>query len=351
MIFYYIFLLLLIITLSFVNFKIDYLGNKIGIFDKPDKKRKFHAHQTPILGWLYTLVALFYLFILNFFDFNNLIFNKEVFLINNTTYLRSYFSLFIGSLLFFIIGIYDDKHSVSPNKKIFYSFLILYLLIAFDKDLLIHSFSFKNLNLSILLENFSFSFTILCIFFLINSLNLYDGINLQSGIFFSFIYLIFIFKGFYSEIFIFFFISNLFFLAKNYSGKIFYGDSGIYLNSFIIAYFLIKRFNTAKDLWPELIIVIFFLPTIDLLRLFLTRIMNLKNPFYGDRFHIHHILLGIFKNKNFKVNFILFIMLVLPYFLYDLIKLDFFISLLPTFILYLSFIILFFNSKDKYEKN
>ena len=32
-------------------------------------------------------------------------------------------------------------------------------------------------------------------------------------------------------------------------------------------------------------------PGIDMLRLFIQRLLNKQNPFYGDRNHIHHLLL------------------------------------------------------------
>ena len=40
------------------------------------------------------------------------------------------------------------------------------------------------------------------------------------------------------------------------------------------------------------------IPGIDMLRLFIFRIKNKKNPFSGDNNHIHHLLLKFHKNNN-----------------------------------------------------
>ena len=37
-------------------------------------------------------------------------------------------------------------------------------------------------------------------------------------------------------------------VLKNFKGKLFYGDSGIYLNSYIISYFVIKNYNNINVL-------------------------------------------------------------------------------------------------------
>ena len=57
------------------------------------------------------------------------------------------------------------------------------------------------------------------------------------------------------------------------------------------------------------------LPGIDMLRLFLIRIKNKKNPFSGDRKHLHHFL---FKRLNKrKTTFTYFLLFITPiFFLY-----------------------------------
>tara|TARA_B100001248_G_scaffold255341_1_gene234929 strand:+ start:2682 stop:3731 length:1050 start_codon:yes stop_codon:yes gene_type:complete len=346
--FYFVCLILFTILLFLVSRKLRLFSDALSIYDIPDKKRKLHKKKTPVIGWIYPLLSLIFLLIISFFDYENIIFNEKIFINYDQINIRSYLSLFVGSFLIFLIGLYDDKKNISATNKIIFLIFTLYILISFDNSLTIKTLYLEIFDKNILLENFSLPFSILCIIFLINSLNLYDGINLQSAIFLIFLYSALIIKGVYSEILIFFLISNIFFALKNYDGKIFYGDSGIYLNAYIISYFIINDHNYSNILTPELILIFFYLPAIDLIRLFIVRVLKLKNPFDGDRNHIHHILLNFFKGSIFKVNATLIIILVLPLIMYDFAKLNFYLSLfLPTCI-YVLFVINFYRYK-KYQ--
>ena len=95
----------------------------------------------------------------------------------------------IASLLFifgyFILGLYDDKINLSPNKKIFYSILIILLAIFFNENLVVKMMSISFIESKIFLDNYSYFFTIFCILILVNALNFYDGINGQSCLIFN----------------------------------------------------------------------------------------------------------------------------------------------------------------------
>ncbi len=67
------------------------------------------------------------------------------------------------------------------------------------------------------------------------------------------------------------------------------------------------------------------IPGYELLRLAIERIMKKKHPFIGDNNHIHHLLL---KNLGFKKTyFIIQFLLIIPYFLFLIVK-NFFVSVL-----------------------
>ena len=118
--------------------------------------------------------------------------------------------------------------------------------------------------------------------------------NLQSGIYYiSLSVFFFIISDDYSFkifcILIILFLTH--FSILNYKNKIFLGDNGVYI--FFIYFF----FNYNKNLqyyfkatcrkYFNFAVVSF----LDLLRLFLFRLRSNRNPFEGDRNHIHHILL------------------------------------------------------------
>ena len=65
-------------------------------------------------------------------------------------------------------------------------------------------------------------------------------------------------------------------------------------------------------MYSDKILLIMFLPGIDMIRLFFIRIKNKKNPFSPDRNHLHHKLLEKFGYKY--TIFITCSFMVLPYF-------------------------------------
>ena len=127
---------------------------------------------------------------------------------------------------------------------------------------------------------------------------MFDGINLQSGLYFFYIFLFFIFNNFFTEISIIFTVAIFFFLILNYNGKIFMGDSGVILIAYIISFIVINSNNQIKVISAEVIFQLFLVPGLDMLRLFISRLLHGKNPFKPDYNHIHHLLIGKFGYRN-----------------------------------------------------
>ena len=130
-----------------------------------------------------------------------------------------------------------------------------------------------------------------------NSFNLTDGLN---GIAISYALIIFIsiFLIFNLNDFDYFIVLNFIFilflsLIFNLKNKIFLGNNGAYLISFFISVFLIKFYNeTLSDIKfdTDRIFLMLMIPGIDMLRLFIFRIKDKKNPFTRDQNHLHHYL-------------------------------------------------------------
>ena len=139
---------------------------------------------------------------------------------------------------------------------------------------------------------------------------MFDGINLQSGL-----YSILIFSCitlFYSNSLLtkILFISLIFFSYLNFKNRTFLGDSGSLLISFIISYLFIKLYNLEYINYADEIILYMIIPGLDLIRLFIIRIANKKNPLSSDRNHLHHILINKFSFK--KTLFIILSLIILP---------------------------------------
>ena len=95
---------------------------------------------------------------------------------------------------------------------------------------------------------------------------MYDGINLQSGIYFI---VIFIYVSLYTSIFLLLsllIIPLLTYLILNFKNKVFLGDSGVYLVSFIISYSIVKTYNIDLTFTADQIFLIMMLPGIELLK-------------------------------------------------------------------------------------
>ena len=78
----------------------------------------------------------------------------------------------------------------------------------------------------------------------------------------------------------------------NLKNMLFLGDGGVYLLGIILSASLIYEHNVYRNIiFVDEIFMLLFLPGLDLIRLTITRLLKGKNPFYGDRNHIHHLLI------------------------------------------------------------
>lgn len=309
-------------------YKSEVFANYFGLIDKPNKF-KIHSNPTPLVG----ILPIFSMF--SFFFLSNLATNFQL----------DYLLIFITTTVFFLIGIIDDKTNLNAYFKLFLSTSILILFLYFSKDLkleFLYSETFDkglNLNNSIL----SIFFTVLCILLLTNSLNLSDGINsLASGISTIWLFVLTILVNDQIKIYLLaltiLMILNTYFI---YKGKFFLGDSGtLFLGSFVSLLTVLiynKYLNINITISVEKIFMFFIVPGIDMLRLFIVRIINFKDPFKGDLNHLHHYLL-----KYFSLNTTLIIYwglvisnIILAYKLQDYL----YLAILFNLILYCSFLI------------
>jgi len=276
------FIIFIITILSAIFFfhNLNLIANKLKIFDIPNYKLKKHKKNVFLGGGIIFFIITIIIFVSEFFFLHS-----DLFFLNG---LKAKFAFFFGLSYVFILGIYDDKYNLNYKIKFIHLILLIYICLSLDNDLLIRNLKFEAFDHIIKLENLSLFFTCLCFLLFINALNLFDGLNLQSGTYILTIFLCFIFV-FKQNYFIYYLPSFFLFLNFNYKTKIFLGNSGSLFFGFLISYFAIKFYNF-NYISIEEIFLIMIIPGIDMLRLFFTRITKHKNPFSGDRNHIHHIL-------------------------------------------------------------
>ena len=276
----------------------------INIYDIPDKKRKIHSTKTPLYGGVIIIVNLLIFLYFSFFD-NNHHFNQSDFFENKHNLLIFFFT----SFSLFLLGLYDDKKNLTPNIKMSIMIAILLIFLKLDNNLLIDEIRLSFIEDIISLGKFSYLFTILCFLLLINACNMFDGINLQSSVYFLIFSVALLSFKVLGPFNIFIFLSLISIIILNAKGKIFIGDSGILPISFILGYISIKLYNLDYIQNSDSIFILMMIPGFDLLRIFFERLSKHKHPFAPDQLHIHHLLLkkyGYLKTQIFLLLIVIF---------------------------------------------
>jgi UDP-GlcNAc:undecaprenyl-phosphate GlcNAc-1-phosphate transferase len=253
---------------------------------------------------------------------------------------------FLFSFLFiFLIGILDDRVDLRPLTKIILYIFISYLLFLTIPDIAIKTIRisfYKNIDL----YEFSIFFSILIFILFINSINMFDGINLQSSSLFLIVWTYIGINFGFSEIIINIIIFLLIFSYFNLKQKVFFGDCGIYLISFLCFVYLSKIYNLpSSTVYFDEIICLFLLPLTDILRVVLVRVKNGKNPLNADNIHFHHIII---KKNNFSFTIFLIILgYLFPILFLKIFKINF-ILVLFFFLIYYFYLINFKQKKKLY---
>ena len=293
-----------ILSYFLINFLIIYFFKKLSsffnIYDFPDNIRKFHKKKTSLFGGSIILLNLLLFYLLSLFLYNDLVLNINL-------------KIFIsGCLLFYLLGLIDDKKNLNSTLKFLFELLIAFVIVFYDESILIEKLYFSSLNKTLDLGNYSIFFTILCFVIFINALNMFDGINLQSGTYsLIIIFVLFIYSKEYLILSVIIF-ALLTFLYLNNKSKVFLGDNGTLLIGFILSYLIIHSAKSTNyiNLSADKIFILMILPGLELIRLFVLRIIKKRHPFSSDRHHIHHILLNNFKYD--KVISIIILLSILP---------------------------------------
>lgn len=256
----------------------------------PHEKSRFHKDKKDILkvgGMIVFISAILAIFIA-------LIFKRDL---GIPLYdLKKIAGFTVGSILIFILGIYDDA------KKIGYKTKFLWQVIA-TIPLIVSGYSITRVSFfGASLEIYWLGY-ILMIFWIVlvtNAVNLIDGLDgLACGIaIITFSALAIISHVSYHpsiELLCFACLGSLLaFLKYNiYPAKLFLGDNGSLLLGFILAVLSLQinvKMNTLTML--SLPVLILMLPIGSTIYSFLRRLIKGKNPFMADRLHLHYLLLS-----------------------------------------------------------
>jgi len=212
----------------------------------------------------------------------------------------------LGTLIVFIVGIYDDLVGIGWRAKFAGQLLAVSIALVMIHPNLVSVSLFGG---QIYVPEWLFySGAVLIIIGGVNSLNLLDGLDgLASGV----SLLIFIGYGYHAILsgnIVIILISLAFagallgFLRYNfYPAKIFLGDSGSLFLGFALATVPLLQTSPAGTFDLTIPLILLSLPVLDTLRVMYNRIIRRKNPFLPDQTHLHHRLLSIGMRHDFTV--------------------------------------------------
>jgi UDP-N-acetylmuramyl pentapeptide phosphotransferase/UDP-N-acetylglucosamine-1-phosphate transferase len=288
----------------FIIPRILVISHRKRLFDMPDV-RKVHCRPISRLGGVtFFPVIVLVMCSISLFELHN---GYAIGLGRNL--LNEMLCLLVGLMLLYIVGVCDDLIGVRYNRK----FLVQILAAAFLplSGLYIHNFYglFGWYEIPALV---GILFTMLLTVFIINAINLIDGIDgLASGLcmvalsifgvtlaingWWIYTMLAFVCVG----VLIPFFIYNVFGNAER-GHKIFMGDTGSLTLGFIISLLAVKyivsmgQTESVVDGWPLVIAFsVLLVPCLDVFRVILSRLKRRVHPFKPDRCHFHHKILNM----------------------------------------------------------
>jgi len=220
--------------------------------------------------------------------------------------------IFVCSLIFFIdlallnlfgflilmIGIFSDNNKISsPAIRIVFQ-LMVFMSFVIIMNLNLNDLRVDFLNDLLSKKFISIIFTTFCILVLVNGSNFLDGLNtLLIGYYILVCSFLIVLSNNYGlvindNIIIFLiFLTVIYFF--NFFGKIFLGDSGSYLISFYMAYFMIEFSLKNESVSPYLICFFLWYPAFENLFSIIRR-SNLKKKIHlPDQKHLHQMIYSI----------------------------------------------------------
>lgn len=263
---------------------------RYALMDIPDG-RKRHRHSTPLIGGLAIIVSLTPIMpvLMMLFDPAD-IGNTGLTVLGGCTIVSA------------MIGITDDRHSVSARVRLLASILLFASAIAIDQRFLITEVRFTGiahvLHLPLWL---AWPFTLTVLIGFLNAVNMSDGKNgLVTGMSLGWCLLLTLVGPSGIAILVFpVAIMLTVILIFNINGRVFLGDGGAYGLAAIFGLTSVYSYNAMDPaLTADLMTLFFIVPGIDMIRLFIERIRAGYSPAQGGRDHFHHHLLDAFGWQN-----------------------------------------------------
>jgi UDP-GlcNAc:undecaprenyl-phosphate GlcNAc-1-phosphate transferase len=261
-------------------------ARRVGLVDHPCH-RKRHEGQIPLTGGLAMFLAFAAVMTLQ------------------STWLMSLLPLIVGMAILLSVGLVDDLVDLRALHKLLAQILVACLVVV-TTGLELNQLGrlLGNQFGPIGLGPFSELFTIACIAFLINAINMSDGLDGLAGGLCMVLLLMLGVLGWLDGAAVGLVVACfalamavLGFLLYNMQSpfrskaSVFMGDAGSMMLGFAIAWLAIKlTISEGSSIYPISIVWILFIPALDTLAVSIRRISQGRSPMAADRAHLHHII-------------------------------------------------------------
>lgn len=252
------------------------IANLLGVVDSPDNIRKKHRKDTPLMGGVAIMLPLLLWAALHLGPPSNGALTFAVMTCGG------------GAAL---IGFLDDRASMSPLVRLIALVVLTLAALGLDPDLVPAAFHWGHLAPSVVAPWAAFLLVAVGMTGFVNAVNMADGQDgCVAGMFVIWASCIVLVggnttAGLASVLLA----TSLAVLAVNLRGQVFLGGAGAYGVTFVFG-LLILRLHDYWGVSAETIIVWFFVPVVDCLRLLVSRPLHGQSPLRGDRNHFHHRL-------------------------------------------------------------
>lgn len=254
------------------------IGERLNVMAKPDGQRRLHSQSTPQVGGIAIILPVCGWLTLTL-------------LVPGGVHSRLPLMFLICMFGVGLVGFADDQRDTSPESRMLS--IIVFLAVAF---VLYPPLTVSHLNwgsfaptpISPWLYYILMAATAVG---LVNAVNMADGQNgVVGGMFVIWTACLFLIThGSAAHVALVMMLTSLVFLGFNLAGRLFLGDAGTYGVTFTLG-LLVALAHARGEMSLETIIVWFFIPVADCLRLLISRPARGASPFEGDRDHFHHRL-------------------------------------------------------------
>lgn len=277
-----------VISLAFVLFLLPLFAlfaRWTGLVDRPDKQRKLHQDEIPLIGGVTVAVGVLLGFAVAVLACDIEFHPEDI---------TELLGLFLGSLVILGIGILDDRFALRGRQKLFGQIVAATILIAFGYQFYEVEFSSVSIDFGV----FWFIVVYAWVLAAINSVNLLDGADGFAStvgivVFASLALMAFLGGNDLDSVICVAFAGALLgFLRYNFPpAKVFLGDAGSMLIGFVLAAITIRcQFKQVSAYAFFAPVALLGIPLIDTAAAILRRRLTGRSIYTTDRGHLHHAM-------------------------------------------------------------